>query len=62
MEHYFLTEVSFAQAEQQSRIIRKECRPEARKDPDQFMQLHGRKCIIHTEKSIAKAAEDCNVL
>ncbi|PIO58785.1 hypothetical protein TELCIR_19772 [Teladorsagia circumcincta] len=33
-----------------------------RKDPDQFMQLHGRKCIIHTEKSIAKAAEDCNVL
>ncbi|EYB90975.1 hypothetical protein Y032_0211g2170 [Ancylostoma ceylanicum] len=33
-----------------------------RKDPDQFMQLHGRKCIIHTDKSIAKAAEDSNIL
>ncbi|KAK5986785.1 Splicing factor [Trichostrongylus colubriformis] len=33
-----------------------------RKDPDQFMQLHGRKCIIHTDKSIAKAAEDNNIL
>lgn len=33
-----------------------------RKDPDQFMQLHGRKCIIHTDKNIAKAAEDVNIL
>nr|CDJ86899.1 Splicing factor domain containing protein [Haemonchus contortus] len=33
-----------------------------RKDPDQFMQLHGRKCVIHTDKSIAKAAEDNNIL
>ncbi|KHJ96267.1 hypothetical protein OESDEN_03775 [Oesophagostomum dentatum] len=33
-----------------------------RKDPDQFMQLHGRKCTIHTDKSIAKAAEDSNIL
>ncbi|VDL70069.1 unnamed protein product [Nippostrongylus brasiliensis] len=33
-----------------------------RKDPDQFMQLHGRKCTIHTDKNIAKAAEDNNIL
>uniref|UniRef100_A0A158P9Y3 DRY_EERY domain-containing protein n=1 Tax=Angiostrongylus cantonensis TaxID=6313 RepID=A0A158P9Y3_ANGCA len=33
-----------------------------RKDPEQFMQLHGRKCIIHTDRSIAKAAEDKNIL
>ncbi|KAJ1368698.1 hypothetical protein KIN20_029952 [Parelaphostrongylus tenuis] len=26
------------------------------------MQLHGRKCIIHTDRSIAKAAEDKNIL
>ncbi|VDK46680.1 unnamed protein product [Cylicostephanus goldi] len=33
-----------------------------RKDPDQFMQIHGRKCTIHTDKSIARAAEDGNIL
>ncbi|CAD6189623.1 unnamed protein product [Caenorhabditis auriculariae] len=33
-----------------------------RKDPDQFMQIHGRRSIIHTERSIAKAAEDSNIL
>ncbi|CAI5451176.1 unnamed protein product [Caenorhabditis angaria] len=33
-----------------------------RKDPEQFMQVHGRKSIIHTERSIAKAAEDSNIL
>ncbi|VDM68124.1 unnamed protein product [Strongylus vulgaris] len=33
-----------------------------RKDPDQFMQIHGRKCTIHTDKSIARAAEDVNIL
>ncbi|CAI4229746.1 unnamed protein product [Auanema sp. JU1783] len=33
-----------------------------RKDPDQFMQLHGRGCTIHADKSIAKAAEEQNIL
>uniref|UniRef100_A0A1I7WQJ5 DRY_EERY domain-containing protein n=1 Tax=Heterorhabditis bacteriophora TaxID=37862 RepID=A0A1I7WQJ5_HETBA len=33
-----------------------------RKEPDQFMQLHGRKCIIHTDKNIAKAAEESSIL
>ena len=33
-----------------------------RKDPEQFMQVHGKRFPIHADKSIAKAAEDCNIL
>ncbi|CAB3398979.1 unnamed protein product [Caenorhabditis bovis] len=33
-----------------------------RKDPEQFMQVHGRKSVIHADRNIAKAAEDSNIL
>ncbi|CAA99843.1 Suppressor of white apricot N-terminal domain-containing protein [Caenorhabditis elegans] len=33
-----------------------------RKDPDQFMQIHGRKAQIHADLGIARAAEDANIL
>uniref|UniRef100_A0A1I7SZY0 DRY_EERY domain-containing protein n=1 Tax=Caenorhabditis tropicalis TaxID=1561998 RepID=A0A1I7SZY0_9PELO len=33
-----------------------------RKDPEQFMQIHGRKTQIHADLSIARAAEDSNIL
>ncbi|CAI2354894.1 unnamed protein product [Caenorhabditis sp. 36 PRJEB53466] len=33
-----------------------------RKDPEQFMQIHGRKAQIHADLGIARAAEDANIL
>ncbi|CAL2044608.1 unnamed protein product [Caenorhabditis brenneri] len=33
-----------------------------RKDPEQFMQIHGRKAQIHADLAIARAAEDSNIL
>ncbi|MFH4983745.1 hypothetical protein AB6A40_010454 [Gnathostoma spinigerum] len=33
-----------------------------RKDPEQFMQIHGRKCQIHMDPSVARAAEASNIL
>ncbi|GMR56493.1 hypothetical protein PMAYCL1PPCAC_26688, partial [Pristionchus mayeri] len=33
-----------------------------RADPDQFMQIHGRPAVVHTEAAVAKAAEDKAVL
>ncbi|GMT09265.1 hypothetical protein PFISCL1PPCAC_562, partial [Pristionchus fissidentatus] len=33
-----------------------------RADPDQFMQIHGRPAVIHTENNVARAAEDAAVL
>ncbi|KAF1751756.1 hypothetical protein GCK72_018310 [Caenorhabditis remanei] len=33
-----------------------------RKDPEQFMQIHGRKAQVHADLGIARAAEDSNIL
>ncbi|ULT88719.1 hypothetical protein L3Y34_007724 [Caenorhabditis briggsae] len=33
-----------------------------RKDPEQFMQIHGRKAQVHADLGIARAAEDTNIL
>uniref|UniRef100_A0A158R5H8 DRY_EERY domain-containing protein n=1 Tax=Syphacia muris TaxID=451379 RepID=A0A158R5H8_9BILA len=33
-----------------------------RKDPEQFMQIHGRKCQIHVDPSVARAAEASSIL
>lgn len=33
-----------------------------RKDPEQFMQIHGRKAQVHADLGIARAAEDANIL
>ncbi|KAF8381919.1 hypothetical protein PRIPAC_71061, partial [Pristionchus pacificus] len=33
-----------------------------RADPDQFMQIHGRRAVVHTEAAVARAAEDSAVL
>ncbi|KAI6232187.1 DRY-EERY domain-containing protein [Aphelenchoides besseyi] len=33
-----------------------------RSDPAEFMQIHGRKCPIHVDASIAQAAESSNIL
>lgn len=33
-----------------------------RKDPEQFMQIHGRKCQIHVDPAVARAAEASNIL
>ncbi|GMS78964.1 hypothetical protein PENTCL1PPCAC_1139, partial [Pristionchus entomophagus] len=33
-----------------------------RADPDQFMQIHGRPAVVHTEAAVARAAEDAAVL
>ncbi|VDM25674.1 unnamed protein product [Toxocara canis] len=33
-----------------------------RKDPEQFMQIHGRRCQIHVDPAVARAAEASNIL
>uniref|UniRef100_A0A0R3RWX4 DRY_EERY domain-containing protein n=1 Tax=Elaeophora elaphi TaxID=1147741 RepID=A0A0R3RWX4_9BILA len=33
-----------------------------RKDPEQFMQVHGRKCQIHMDPAVARAAEASSIL
>lgn len=33
-----------------------------RKDPEQFMQIHGRKCQIHMDPAVARAAEASSIL
>ncbi|TKR87904.1 hypothetical protein L596_012233 [Steinernema carpocapsae] len=33
-----------------------------RRDPEQFMQVHGRKCHIHVDPAIAQAAESSSIL
>jgi arginine/serine-rich splicing factor 16 len=33
-----------------------------RSDPEQFMQIHGRRLKVHMDESIARAAEHQNIL
>lgn len=33
-----------------------------RRDPEEFMQVHGRKAIVHMDATVANAAEASNIL
>ncbi|EJD74457.1 splicing factor, variant [Loa loa] len=41
---------------------RKQFYENVRKDPEQFMQVHGRKCQIHMDPAVARAAEASSIL
>ncbi|VDN54729.1 unnamed protein product [Dracunculus medinensis] len=41
---------------------RKQFYENVRRDPEQFMQIHGRKCQIHVDPAIWRAAEASNIL
>ncbi|KAL3986310.1 Alternative splicing regulator family protein [Acanthocheilonema viteae] len=41
---------------------RKQFYENVRKDPEQFMQIHGRKCQIHMDPAVARAAEASSIL